>query len=136
MRPILVFSLLLPLSLAACGRAPAPATTAAPAATQPAGAATGAPATDPEVQADALRVHWQCGDSAVQADVDAARERVALLVNGRTLHMHRVDADSGARYADAQGNAFWEQPQDAATLTLSGQREVLKCVRQGSGVIG
>ena len=132
MRPILVFSLLLPLSLAACGRAPAPATTAAPAATQP----TGAPATDPEVQADALRVHWQCGDSAVQADVDAARERVALLVNGRTLHMHRVDADSGARYADAQGNAFWEQPQDAATLTLSGQREVLKCVRQGSGVIG
>lgn len=141
MRPILAFSLLLSLSLAACGRAPAPATATAPPSMPSAGTTAphprdGAPATDPDLQADALRVQWQCGDSAVQADVDAAREQATLRVNGRTLRMHRVDADHGARYADALGNVFWEHPQDTATLALSGQGDTLKCVRQGSGVTG
>ncbi len=135
MRPVLVFSLFLPLWLSACARDPASATTVAPPAHPPAAAAPH-PAAGAEMQVDALRVQWQCGDGAVQAELDAARERMALLVDGRTLRMHRVDADSGARYTDALGNVFWEHPQDAATLTLSGQRETRKCVRQGSGVSG
>ena len=46
-----------------------------------------------------------------------------LEIDGNTLHLAQSPAASGARYADAAGNAFWSKG-DEATLTLAGRAAV------------
>lgn len=123
--------LFLPLALAACQRSPTPPM-------QAASAAAASPASAPGLQADALPMQWRCGEERVQAAADPARERLALQVRGTRLDMQRADAGgaTGARYADALGNTFWQSQPDQATLTLAGLGETLKCVRHDSGMTG
>ncbi|WP_052688129.1 hypothetical protein [Xanthomonas sp. MUS 060] len=132
-RRFTVFLALL-LTLSACQRM-----TTSPQGRPAGSAATTAPAaTAVERQSDVLPVQWRCGEELVPAALDATGERLALRVRGIRLDLHRAGTgtEPGARYADALGNTFWQPLPDQATLTLSGQGETLKCVRQGSGAIG
>ena len=119
--------LLIPASLAlllgACGPAPVPAPVA-PAA-DPASPSV-APDTRP---ADEVVVaHFRCGDLAVGARFDNARGELVLTPAARRLVLPQAPAASGARYADAQGNEFWNKGQ-RANLTLDGAR--LDCAVTG-----
>jgi len=79
-----------------------------------------------------LRVPWHRGIAA-QTAFAAPRERVALPMLGCPLRVHRVDADSAARHAKAEGNVCWNPPRDAATLSLFEHGDTLERMRQGSG---
>jgi putative lipoprotein len=123
------------LALAACqpsAPTPAPAPVAAsPASTAPASTAP-APspvdtATPPPAASsgDSHAQHWQCGEVLLDARLDG--ETMHLAFSGRTLTLPHVESLTGARYADAAGNAFMRQA-EAAKLILVGD-ESRDCTR-------
>jgi membrane-bound inhibitor of C-type lysozyme len=63
---------------------------------------------------------YQCGDLAVTATFDGVGA-MDLGFSGGPLTLPQVEAASGARFADAQGNEFWSKG-EAATFTLAGQQ--------------
>ncbi len=67
---------------------------------------------------EAPHTHYRCGDLAVTAYF-REEDGVRLEFPGETLRLPRVQAASGARYADTAGNEFWTK--DGALLTLRGQ---------------
>ena len=120
------------LALAACQpTAPAPALTpdaASPASTTPPAstAPPQAPAPTPVDNAAPLPTapsgnghaqRWQCGEVLLDARRDG--ETMHLSFSGRTLALPHVESLTGARFADATGNAFM-QLEDHATLILAG----------------
>ena len=113
-RPLLTMACL--LGLAACQ---------SPVTTPPAeGTSTPRPAAQiPGDPAAATPIQWQCGDQRIGARVDNTARNVSLEVDGKTLSLAQSPAASGARYADAAGNAFWSKG-DEATLTLAGRAAV------------
>lgn len=122
------------LALAACQPAahtPAPTPDAAsPASTTPAStppASTASPQASAPSTADAATPtanassgnaqRWQCGEVLLDARRDG--ETMHLSFSGRTLALPHVESLTGARFADAAGNAFM-QLEDHATLILAG----------------
>lgn len=67
--------------------------------------------------------HWQCGDERISARFDNAAHNVTLHISGQSLTLPHAVSASGARYADAQGNEFWNKGREA-TLTLAGKPQV------------
>ncbi|KPL48858.1 hypothetical protein XAXN_11090 [Xanthomonas axonopodis] len=150
---------LLAASLAGCSAGgPPPATqTATPARAQPAGLQTDArppatgtdasvtgplprPAKTPAPAAAAAAptlaaqtVAWRCGPRAVATRFDAATDALQLTLESRRLILLSAQAASGARFADAQGNQFWEHAGEA-TLSLAGG-EAIKCVHETATTI-
>ncbi|AOL20863.1 hypothetical protein BGK55_18295 [Xanthomonas citri pv. malvacearum] len=104
------------------GPLPRPAKTPAPAAA----------AADPTLPAQT--VAWRCGPRTIATRFDAATDTLQLTLEGRTLILLSAQAASGARFADAQGNQFWE-PAGESTLSLAGG-EALKCVHETATTIG
>lgn len=114
-RPLLTMACL--LGLAACQ---SPVTTPPPAE----GTSTPRPAAqNPSDAAAAAPTPWQCGDQRIGARVDNTARNVSLEIDGKTLTLAQSPAASGARYADATGNAFWNKG-DEATLALAGRTAV------------
>lgn len=120
------------LALAACrpgtpdtSAAPVPDTSPAPAAgavaaTPPANAATVGPVISASPQrGTTTESHWHCGDQRIAARFDTATGTLNLIHERGQLALPRTDAASGARYADLNGNEFWDKA-DTAVLTLSG----------------
>jgi membrane-bound inhibitor of C-type lysozyme len=66
-----------------------------------------------------VETHWQCGDQRVAARFDPTSQTLSLIHERGQLTLPRIESASGARYADANGNEFWDKA-DAARLTLSG----------------
>lgn len=110
-----LFALCLTAALAACKPAaePAPAAPAEPA----------APAAEPVAAAPAAAINFQCGDERISARFDNTAGNVTLSIGGQPLVLPQAVAASGARYADDQGNEFWNKGSNA-TLTRSGQPPV------------
>ena len=112
MRRLLVLSMTGSLlALGACQKSPEPTepapTAAAPAASTPAGAPV-------------LDAHdFLCGDLKVTAVFDGVGA-VDLSYQGGPLTLPQAQSASGARFADDQGNEFWNKGEEA-TLTLAGQ---------------
>ncbi|ATS22591.1 hypothetical protein PK69_07035 [Xanthomonas phaseoli pv. phaseoli] len=150
---------LLAAALAGCSAgSPPPATqTAKPAQAQPAGLqpdarplATGTdasvtgplphPARTPTPAAAAgptLAAHtvaWRCGPRMIATRFDAATDALQLTLEDRRLVLLSAQAASGARFADAQGNQFWEHAGEA-TLSLAGG-EAIRCVHETAITIG
>ncbi|MGY1409759.1 MliC family protein [Luteimonas sp. A611] len=69
---------------------------------------------------DSTTANFRCGDVLANARFDNARGELTLTIATRRTVLPQVMAASGARYADAQGNEFWNKG-DSATLTLGGQ---------------
>ena len=138
----------LALAASACGRddqaASGPATDPPPADTAvmrpaPASPATEAalPASSPPLlppggPATAAQTQWKCADQRIAVRLDAASQSLSLVHERGQLALPRREAASGARYADANGNEFWEKG-DTATLTLSGTPP-RACTRVENGV--
>ncbi|MFS8064041.1 MAG: hypothetical protein ACMG5Z_05580 [Luteimonas sp.] len=61
--------------------------------------------------------HWQCGEVLLDARLDG--ETMHLDFSGRALALPHVESLTGARYADADGNAFMRQA-DGAKLIIAG----------------
>ena len=64
--------------------------------------------------------------------LDAASQSLSLVHERGQLALPRREAASGARYADANGNEFWDKG-DTATLTLSGT-PLRACTRVENGL--
>ncbi len=91
-----------------------------------------APAEEPAAPAPTtVLTHWQCGDARVSATFDNAAGNVSLSFDGESLVLPQAVSASGARYADEQGNEFWNKG-DSSTLTLSGS-EAVECAVSESG---
>ena len=75
--------------------------------------------------------NFRCGDLLVGARFDNAAGRVTLSINARRTQLPQALAASGARYADDQGNEFWNKG-DGATLTLDGARHECRVTDQVS----
>lgn len=105
--------------LAACTRTDSPE--AAPAAAPAGSAATGADAAPP-APADGTMIDagFDCGGLQVAATFDNVAETATLSWPDRQLVLAQAVSASGARYADAAGNEFWNKG-DAATLTVVGE---------------
>ena len=67
---------------------------------------------------EAPHMHYRCADLAVTAYF-TEEDGVRLEFSSQVLSLPRVQAASGARYADAAGNEFWTK--DGALQTLHGQ---------------
>ncbi|MCF5955991.1 MliC family protein, partial [Xanthomonas perforans] len=65
---------------------------------------------------------------------DAATDALQLTLDDRRLILLSAQAASGARFADAQGNQFWEHAGEA-TLSLAGG-EAIRCVHETATTIG
>ena len=96
--------------LAACKPAAEPVAT--PVAVEPAPPAA--------VEATVTSLNFQCGDERIGAAFDNAAGNVTLTIGGQPMTLLQAESASGARYADGQGNEFWNKG-DSATLTRSGQ---------------
>ena len=68
-------------------------------------------------------VTFQCGDERITASFDNAAGNVSLSIGGEALTLPQAAAASGARYADEQGNEFWNKGTNA-TLTRTGKPAV------------
>lgn len=101
----------LALLLAACAKAGDPAAAAAIGET-----AEPAP---PHPAATIVESHWQCGEQRIAARFDRDAGDLTLTHDRGQLLLPQVEAGSGARYADGNGNEFWDKG-GAASLTLSG----------------
>lgn len=131
--------LALGLSLAACQRQPTPADELPPPATAPATVAevptTAGDAPLPSEAVDyasgMVDTQWQCGTQRVVARFDNAAGSVNLTHERGELVLPQAVSASGARYADGNGNEFWNKGNEA-TLTLSGQ-EASSCQQAGAG---
>lgn len=66
-----------------------------------------------------ITVAWNCDGKPVSADYDNTRHEVRLQIGAELLTLPGAPSGSGARYADAAGNEFWEH-QGESTLTLAG----------------
>ena len=112
--PACLLSLTIVAVLGACR----PAGEAAPV---PAPATEPAPAAEPAAPAvaDTIVAGFRCGDLLVGATFDNAAGNVTLSINGSRRQLPQASSASGARYADAAGNEFWNKGDDA-TLTLDG----------------
>ena len=84
--------------------------------------------------AAATSTPWQCGDQRIGARFDTPARGMMLEIDGNTLHLAQAPSASGARYADAAGNAFWSKG-DEATLTLAG-RAAVTCRQASQGSLG
>ena len=73
---------------------------------------------------DSTTANFRCGDLLANARFDNARAELTLTIATRRTVLPQAMAASGARYADAKGNEFWNKG-DSATLKLDGQ--VLDC---------
>jgi len=105
----------LALLLAACrSEVPGPAGDSAP-------APTPEPAVPAQPMPEATSANFRCGDVLAGAVFDNARGELVLSVAARRLVLPQAASASGARYADAQGNEFWNKGRHA-TLTLDGAR--------------
>ncbi|APP75421.1 MliC family protein [Xanthomonas vesicatoria] len=91
-----------------------------------------APAAGPSLPAQS--VAWRCDQRAITTRFDPATDALQLSVDGRTLTLLSAQAASGERFADAQGNQFWEHAGEA-TLSLAGG-EGVKCVHEAATTIG
>jgi membrane-bound inhibitor of C-type lysozyme len=78
------------------------------------------PAPPAPVEAAVTSVNFQCGDERISAAFDNAAGNVTLSIGGQALTLPQAVAASGARYADDQGNEFWNKGTNA-TLTRAGQ---------------
>lgn len=125
MRLLPVFVAALPLLLAtACRPAPPDA---------PVDAATPAPAAveTPSPIPDTATANFRCGDLLVGAVFDNDAGDVTLSINTRRTRLPQAVAASGARYADDQGNEFWNKG-DEATLTVDGASHACTVTDQAS----
>ncbi|PKV14462.1 MliC family protein [Xanthomonas prunicola] len=157
----LMLTVLLATALAGCnaGSPPPAAEAAKPADTQPA-TAKRADSRPPAVSTDAsvtgplprtgkppvqttpaaappLPAHvmaWRCGQRLITTRFDSATDALQLTLDNRRLILLSAQAASGARFADAQGNQFWEHAGEA-TLSLAGS-EAIKCVHEAAMTIG
>ena len=68
-------------------------------------------------------VTFQCGDERITASFDNTAGNVSLSIAGETLTLPQAVSGSGARYADEQGNEFWNKGTNA-TLTRAGKPAV------------
>ena len=68
-------------------------------------------------------VTFQCGDERITANFDNTAGNVTLSIGGEALTLPQAVAASGARYADEQGNEFWNKGTNA-TLTRTGKPAV------------
>lgn len=75
----------------------------------------------PAAPAGPVSANFRCGDLLLGAEFDNAAGHVTLSITGQRWQLPQTVSASGARYADAQGNEFWNKG-DAATLTLDGAR--------------
>ena len=100
--------------LSACKPAAAPAPPAAPA--EPAQPAA-------PVAEVATPITFQCGDERITAHFDNSAGNVSLSIGGVALVLPQAVSASGARYADDQGNEFWNKGSNA-TLTRTGKPAV------------
>ncbi|PTN55550.1 hypothetical protein C9J98_06310 [Stenotrophomonas panacihumi] len=66
-----------------------------------------------------ITVAWNCDGKPVTADYNNTRHDVRLQIGPELLTLPGAPSGSGARYADAAGNEFWEH-QGESTLTLAG----------------
>jgi len=103
------------LALAACKPAQE---TPAPVADTPVDREAAADALPPPVP-DTATARFRCGDLLVGAVFDNTSGNATLSINTRQVQLPQAVAASGARYADDQGNEFWNKG-DEATLTLDG----------------
>lgn len=130
--PRILLPALCVFALAACTRAAPPTDPSGPAAASASAPATGdaspasaaAPAAVPAPSAPTLTdmTPWQCGDRSIGVRFDPAGA-VTLDLDGRLVTLPQARSGSGARYADDQGNEFWNTGRDAR-LTLAGQSAV------------
>ncbi|RBD72428.1 MliC family protein, partial [Xanthomonas oryzae] len=79
-------------------------------------------------------VGWRCGQRMIATRFDSAADALELTLEDRRLILVSAQAASGTRFADAQGNQFWEHAGEA-TLSLAGG-EALKCVHEATTTIG
>lgn len=106
---------------------PAPSDAASPA----------TPATDAtdttETSTDGATLHavFQCGDRKVDATFDNVAEAVTLSWPDGQLVLPQAISASGARYADNDGNEFWNKGREA-TLTVAGAAAV-QCTSADAG---
>ena len=101
---------------------PAAPTAEVVAATPPTAADAAAPDPIPPAKPGAATTtenHWQCGDQRIATRFDATTGTLDLIHERGQLALPRSEAASGARYADLNGNEFWDKA-DTALLTLSG----------------
>jgi len=84
-----------------------------------AGAAQPAAAVAPVTDNTQITVAWSCDGKPVTAVYDNGKGEVRLSVGSDALTLPEAMSGSGARYADAAGNEYWEH-QGEATLTLAG----------------
>ncbi len=61
---------------------------------------------------------WQCGEMIVATRF--AGDHAEVRIPGITLQLQQQESASGAKYGDADGNAFWMKG-DSATFTLQGE---------------
>ncbi|MBB3834723.1 membrane-bound inhibitor of C-type lysozyme [Xanthomonas arboricola] len=93
------------------------------------------PATPPPAPTQAPdTVAWRCGERAITTRFDPATDALRLTLDGRALTLLSAQAASGARFADAHGNQFWEHAGEA-TLSLAGG-DAVKCVHEAATTIG
>ncbi|KAB7769944.1 MliC family protein [Xanthomonas maliensis] len=139
--PSRLLPLLLLVGLAGCGqreRAASATPTSAPTPPAATDASVSGPPPRPSAPTTApapVRAsQWRCGEQGVTANFDTAADAVQLEVEGRRLVLPVAESGSGARYADAQGNQFWEHAGEA-TLTLAGG-DARQCVRSDADAVG
>ena len=90
--------------------------TAAPGGT----AATASPAAGPATSVSGIvESQWECDGQHVATRFDNTAGTVSVTHERGELLLQQATSASGARYADANGNEFWNKG-DQATLTLSG----------------
>lgn len=77
-----------------------------------------APAADTAPPASVV-ASFRCGDLLVGTTFDNTAGNVTLSWSGQRLTLAQAPSGSGARYADEQGNEFWNKG-DNAMLTLAG----------------
>jgi membrane-bound inhibitor of C-type lysozyme len=68
-----------------------------------------------------LTTHYACDGLEVATTQRQSSKDLVLEVRGRALTLPQASDASGAKYADAKGNAFWRKDQQA-TLTLAGEK--------------
>src|SRR5690606_31995391 len=69
---------------------------------------------------DSITAGFRCGEFLADALFDNARGELVLTVGTRRLVLPQAVAASGARYADADGNEFWNKG-DRASFSLDGR---------------
>ncbi|MDR1075878.1 MAG: MliC family protein [Xanthomonadaceae bacterium] len=106
---------------------PASAATAEPAPAADNGATAPAPAADGNL----ITTQWKCGNQEFTATFDKTTNNLEFGFAGKKLVLPSAISASGARFADGDGNEFWEH-QGEATLTFAGKDKAVVCTRATS----